>query len=35
VLVMLPDNQTRHIRLRPDTMTWEIRPTGDQNIQVV
>ena len=35
VLIMLPENQPREIRLRPDTMNWEIRPIGGQNVQVV
>ncbi|MFZ0546571.1 MAG: hypothetical protein WAM60_14085 [Candidatus Promineifilaceae bacterium] len=35
VLIMLPENQPREICLRPDTMTWELRPIGGQTIHVV
>jgi hypothetical protein len=28
VLVMLPGNEAREIVLRPETMTWVIRPAG-------
>ena len=28
VLVMLPEGPAQEIRLRPDTMTWELRPAG-------
>jgi hypothetical protein len=30
VLIMLPEGGVQRIRLRPDTMTWEILPAGDQ-----
>ena len=35
VLIMFPNNQPRQIRLRPDTMTWELKQPGKQNVQVV
>ncbi len=35
VLIMLPNNQPRQIRLRPDTMTWELHSLTSQNIQTV
>jgi hypothetical protein len=35
VLIMLPENQPREIRLRPDTMTWELRPIGGRDVHVV
>ena len=28
-LIMLPDGGVQQIRLRPDTMTWEMRRSGD------
>jgi hypothetical protein len=35
VLIMLPGDQPRQIRLRPDTLTWELRPIGSPDVQVV
>ncbi|MCI0577557.1 MAG: hypothetical protein L0331_15325 [Chloroflexi bacterium] len=35
VLVMLPGNQPRELLLRPDTMTWVLRPVGGRETRVV
>ena len=35
VLLMLPGQKVREIRLRPDTMTWELLPESKQNIYLV
>lgn len=35
VLIMLPDDQSREIRLRPDTMTWEIIPNRGRDVKMV
>jgi hypothetical protein len=35
VLVMLPDGPAQAIRLRPDTMTWEISPAANRQQRLV
>lgn len=35
VLVMLPDGAVRRIRLRPDTMTWELLANGGRETHLV
>lgn len=35
VLVTLPEGTAQKIRLRPDTMTWELSPAGDSQRTVV
>jgi len=35
VLVILPDGPAQAIRLRPDTMTWEISPAGSRDQRIV
>ena len=34
-LLMLPGQMIREIRLRPDTMTWELLPDKKQNSYIV
>lgn len=34
-LVMLPGGQAREIVLRPDTMTWELRPVSGRTVHAV
>lgn len=35
VLIMLPDDQPREIKLRPDTMTWELLAIGGRDVKMV
>jgi hypothetical protein len=34
VLILLSDQRPQELRLRPDTMTWELRSVGSRSVMV-